>query len=697
LTVLFAITVFLSAFLLFLVQPLIGKFILPWFGGTPAVWTTCMLFFQILLLGGYAYSHILASRLTTRRQAILHLLLLAATLVLLPITPSESWKSGDALFPTWKILGLLLASVGAAYFLLSATGPLLQSWFSLSLPKSSPYRLYSLSNVGSLLAIVAYPFLIEPTLGLRTQTRVWSLAYAAFTICCGLCAVRLFRDSRGIMQDREGTLAPDQPAPAWGTRMAWVSLTALSSVMLLATTNQICQDMAVVPMLWLLPLGLYLLSFILCFHSDRWYSRLWYGIALGAAAAQTCFVLFRGIHVGIQWQIASYSLTLFVCCMVCHGELVHLKPAARHLTSFYLMIAVGGALGGVFVNFLSPLVFRDYWELHLGLAGTAFIFLLFLFRDPKGKLSHGRPFPAWTVLYVAFAGLVGALAAQIHSSLNNDIEVSRGFFGVLRVLEDSRSNPDESRMVLMHGRIEHGYQLKAPDKRYWPTSYFGPHSGIGLTLRLHPNRYNRATALPMKVGIVGLGTGTLATYGQKGDYYRFYEINPDVLRISDQYFSYRRDSAASVDVILGDARVSMENELARHQPQEFDVLAVDAFSSDAIPVHLLTKECYQTYWDHLKKDGILAIHISNRYFDLSPVVRSLAELSLEPGMNACMIEDDGSALEETDKTRWILVTANQKFLSEKEVQQATRAWTSEDLPPLLFTDDYTNLFRVMIR
>jgi len=697
LTVLFVITVFLSAFLLFLIQPIIGKFILPWFGGSPAVWTTCMLFFQVLLLGGYAYSHFLASRLSARKQAMVHLLLLAATLALLPISPSESWKVGDASLPTWRILGLLAASVGAAYFLLSATGPLLQSWFSLALPKSSPYRLYSLSNAGSLLAIVAYPFLIEPSLGLRTQTRVWSLAYAAFALCCGLCAIRLRKSSYGDALARENAPVVDQPAPAWSKYLAWVSLTVLSSVMLLATTNQICQDMAVIPMLWLLPLGLYLLSFIICFHSDRWYSRLWYGLALGVAVAQTCYVLHRGVQVGIQWQIASYSLTLFVCCMVCHGELVHIKPAARYLTSFYLMIAVGGALGGVFVNFVSPLVFKDYWELHVGLAGTAFIFLLLLFRDPTGRLFHGRPFPVWTVLYLAFAGLVGALAVQIRSSLDNDIEVSRGFFGVLRVLEESPGNPDASRMVLMHGRIEHGYQLLDPEKRSWPTSYFGPRSGIGIALRLHPRYLSQTDSGPMRVGIVGLGTGTLAAYGRKGDCYRFYEINPDVLRISDQYFTYRRDSAANVDVILGDARVSMENELARHQPQQFDVLAVDAFSSDAIPVHLLTRECYQTYWDHLKKDGILAFHISNRYFDLSPVVRGLAELHPESGVKAYMVEDDGNAILETDKTRWILVTGNQEFLSEEKTQWAIRDWTAQDPAPILFTDDYSNLFRLMIR
>ncbi len=695
----YSIAIVLSAFLLFLVQPMMGKYILPWFGGSPSVWTTCMLFFQVLLLGGYSYAHLLASRLSLRKQALLHVYMLSATVFLLPVTPRESWRPGPGPFPTLQILGLLTAGVGGAYFMLSSTGPLLQSWFGRAWPKLSPYRLYSLSNLGSLLAIACYPLLIEPRLGLAAQTQIWSWLYVAFVLLCAACALPIWRlrnpGSDEPVPAGEVPAAGDEPPPSTGDRMIWLSLAAAASVMLLATTNQMCQDVAVVPLLWLVPLGLYLLSFILCFHSDRTYSRLWSGPALAAAIVQSCFVLFQGVQLGLLWQIASYSVTLFVCCMVCHGELARLKPRTIHLTSFYLSVAGGGALGGFFVTAVAPRVFRGFWEFHLGLVGTAFLFLLLLFRDRAGRLYQGRPWWAWAVFYAGFVALIAALGFQIRDTLHDNLEMRRNFFGVLRVLDSDRDIPEKHRLVLMHGRIEHGYQFKALDRSYWPTSYFGPNSGVGIAIRFHPTRRAEQGPRNLRIGVVGLGTGTLASYGEEGDYFRFYEINPAVVRLSDKYFTYRRDSAAKIDVVLGDARVSMESEKERGDSQQFDVLAIDAFSSDAIPVHLLTRECYETYWYHLKKDGILAMHVSSRYFDLSPAVRALADLDQEQGMKSLLVADDGSESQETDATRWILVTDNSRFLRTKEVQEAVTAWEREDPPPLLFTDDYSNLLRLL--
>jgi len=697
---LYGTAVLLSAFLLFLVQPLLGKYILPWFGGSPSVWTTCMLFFQVLLLGGYSYAHLIASRLSPRKQALLHVYMLVSTVFLLPIAPSEIWKpAGDSL-PTLRILGLLTASVGGSYFMLSSTGPLLQSWFSRARPGASPYRLYSLSNLGSLLAIGAYPLLIEPRLGLGIQARWWSWGYVAFVLLCSACALPIFlaRNPQANPADElgeEGLAEAAGPPPSTGHRMIWLSLTAIASVMLLATTNQMCQDVAVVPLLWLLPLGLYLLSFILCFHSDKTYSRLWFGLALAGVLVQVCVVLFQGVQAGLYWQIASYSATVFVCCMVCHGELARLKPSKCYLTSFYLMVAGGGALGGAFVTLVAPRIFAGFWEFHLGLAGTSLLFLVLLFRDRGGRLYHGRPFWAWTFLYTAFVALVVTLVIQAGETLQDNVVMRRNFFGVLQVLQSDFDNPRKHRLILMHGRIEHGYQFSAEDKRYWPTSYFGPSSGVGIAIRFHPKRLTTEGPRNLRIGIVGLGTGTLATYGEEGDYLRFYEINPDVMRLSDKYFTYRKNSSAQIDVVLGDARISMEKEKAHHDSQQFDVLAVDAFSSDAIPVHLLTRECYATYWYHLKKDGILAMHVSSRYFDLSPVVRGLADLDQEQGMKAMLVSDDGSESQETDATRWILVTNNPQFLETKEVQEAVTAWKNDDPAPMLFTDDYSNLLRLL--
>jgi len=695
--ILYAATAFAAAFLLFLVQPLLAKYILPWFGGSPGVWTTCLLFFQVLLTAGYSYAHLLASRFTRRTQAAATLALLLLTLAWLPIAPSKTWVPENVSAPTWQILRLLFASIGPCYFLLSSISPLLQSWFTHHWQGTSPYRLYTLSNLGSLLAIVSYPFVIEPGLGLGYQTKTWSWVYVAFAVLYGACAILLWKTPRsGGVGVHALTRTSGNGTPQLGNRLMWLALAALSSIMLMATTNQLCLDVAVIPLLWLLPMGLYLLSFILCFHSERWYSRLGFGIALATALAQTCVVLNEGIYISLQLQIISYCFTLFVCCMVCHGELVRLKPGSRHLTSFYLMISAGGAFGGIFVSLIAPSLFQSYWEFHFGLAGTALIFLIILFRDRRGSLFGGRPVWAWGVLGVSFIALIAALSVQIRTNLDNSILVKRNFFGVLKVLKDDPPDPLEHRIVLMHGRIEHGYQFTAEDKRYWPTSYFGPSSGVGIAIRYHPRRLDSARR-HLRVGVVGLGTGTIAAYGEWGDYFRFYEINPAVLELSDKYFTYRRDSPAQVDVILGDARISMEREKSRQQSGQFDVLAIDAFSSDAIPVHLLTRECYRDYWYHLKEDGILALHISSRYFNLSPVIRSLAESDHDRRPQAVLIDDPGSTMQETDATRWVLVTSNQQFLRNADVKATISPWTAEDSQRLLFTDDYSNLFRLLKR
>lgn len=560
----YGVMMFLSAFLLFLIQPLIGKYILPWFGGTPAVWTACMLFFQALLLLGYSYAHALASRWPVRLQAKIHLSLAALTVLALPIIPSQSWKPLDGQSPSLRILGLLLVTIGAPYFLLSSTSPLLQSWFSKSRRGASPYRLYSLSNLGSLLAILSYPFLVEPSLSLSRQASIWSWCYTAFVLLCVLLSWKMLRLSESKGSTLDAALfseMSDEPAPGVGRRILWLALTACSCFMLLATTNQMCEDVAVVPMLWILPLALYLLSFILCFQHERLYWRPLFIPGLAAAIVWTCYILYGNVYAPLRLQIMSYSLTLFAACMVCHGELVRLKPGPRHLTAFYLMVAGGGVIGGILVTLVAPHLFKGFWEYHLGLLLTVMLTLIALFRDSKGPLYRGRPVWVWAALYISFAGLVFALTYQIRQSMQDTVETARNFFGVLRVLELNKEDPQEHRLSLMHGRIEHGFQFFDKGKQYWPTSYYGPDSGVALAITLHPGRgaagYPRQ---PLRLGVVGLGTGTLATYGMQGDYIRFYEINPEVLRLSNEYFTYRRNSGAHIDVVLGDARISMERE-----------------------------------------------------------------------------------------------------------------------------------------
>jgi hypothetical protein len=701
----FGMTVFSSAFLLFLVQPLIGKYILPWFGGSPAVWTTCMLFFQVVLLAGYGCAHLIATRLGVRRQAQIYLALLVLATLTLPITPSGYWKPVGNVDPRWRILGLLTVSVGLPYLQLSSIGPLLQSWLARINPGRSPYRLYAISNAGSLAAIIGYPFLVEPAFGVALQTRLWSLAYVAFGCLSAWVAVALHRTAGRPAAQSVGAALVTPPVPVTAAavrepttvdKVLWVVLPACASIMLLAATNQMCQDVAVVPLLWMIPLGLYLLTFIVCFQSDRSYSRPIFGVALALTAALATVVLFRGVFLDVRGQLVVYALTVFIFCMVCHGELVRLKPGQHHLTAFYLAVAAGGAAGGVFVTLVAPVLFVGYWEFQFALIIISTLFLVVLFRDRRGRLYHGRPFWAWALMHLGLAGLVIALSAQVGNSLQENLEMSRSFFGVLRVLEQDKEDPGEHRLTLMHGRIEHGFQMTDAEKRYWPTSYYGPDSGVGLAIRFHPNR--RSPANPsgrLRIGVVGLGTGTLASYGEEGDSIRFYEINPDVVRVTDKYFTYRKGSPASIEVALGDARMLMEQERSQKQRQDFDVLAVDAFDGDAVPAHLLTKECYSVYKYHLKADGILAIHVSSRYFNLTPVVRALA--SLDPGhrVEALWIDASGNAAQETDSSDWVLLTANRRFLECQDVQSRVRGWTGSDPRPLLWSDDYTNLFRVM--
>jgi hypothetical protein len=754
---LYGATMFLSAFLLFLIQPMIGKYILPWFGGTPAVWTTCMLFFQALLLVGYAYAHALVRRFSLRRQARIHMVLVSATILvvlLFSIFPSPAWKPADGQSPVLRILGLLLASIGAPYLLLSATSPLLQSWFSRTHPAASPYRLYALSNIGSLLAILSYPLVIEPAIRLSHQGSTFSWIYAGFGLMCLLVSVKAMKTplpESGSDAPVGNELPIVEPRPAPARYALWLSLTACSSIMLLATTGQLCQDLAVVPLLWILPLALYLLSFILCFQYERLYYRPLFTAGLAASIVWSCLVLYGGVTVSLLSQILSYSCMLFTACMVCHGELVRLKPGTRHLTSFYLMVAAGGSLGALLVTVGAPYVFKGFWEYHYGILITAMLTLIILFGDRKGPLYQGKRLEVWTLwaviltswivlapqivndiyksrwFYLGLAALIlvamaaflldfmgrryaqrpirvwlvwGMLCASwlalafvlrnhIQLSRDNSVAARRNFFGVLRVLDLFENYPGQHSLTLMHGRIEHGFQFQDPEKRYWPVSYYGPESGVGLAIGKNPHRLEMQ---PMRIGVIGLGTGTLAAYGNAGDTIRFYEINPQVLELSDKYFTYRKDSKAKIEVVLGDARVSLDRERQQGVSQQFDVIAVDAFSSDAIPVHLLTRECFQTYRYHLKKDGILAFHVTNRYFDLKPIVRNLVP---DGSMQAIWIDNPGSTAWGTDHTHWVLLTSNAAFLANPEVQGNITPW-SGPAPPLKFwTDDYSDLISVL--
>ena len=741
----YACTIFLSAFLLFGVQPMIGKIILPWFGGSAAVWSTCLLFFQAALLGGYLYAHWSTRRFTPRNQATLHIALMAISLALLPVLPSPSWKPSHPGDPSGRILLLLAATIGLPYLLLATTSPLLQAWYVAWRPGAVPYRLFALSNLGSLLALFSFPVLVEPLFTTHTQAYGWSAMYAVFVLLCSVSAWRAFHSKRdpfpakGIEDvPREASLnTPPEPLAAWKTYLLWVLLPACASVLLIASTTHLSMNVAPIPLLWVLPLGAYLLSFILCFENEKLYHRGVFLPLLIAGSGGVAFAIYYNLgNPSISWAIPLVAATLFVCSMVCHGELVRLKPDPRRLTSFYLLVAFGGALGGLFVAVVAPHLFHTYVELPLALVACcllasvvlwiapgiptgdgrlrfARIAVLLLILAAAGYLGYKARGDRWDLPLVVCGGLAAAMVwiapgiwscnIQLRSTrtamfaftvvlagylasmkLTDDrryVFSARNFYGVLRVIDTPESAQQIGSRKLVYGTIDHGEQLTKPSQRRMPISYYGPDSGMGRAIRYFQRRS------PVRIGVVGLGAGVSAAYCRPGDVFRFYEINPLDLNIATTWFTYLNDCPGDHQVFMGDARLTME----RQDGQQFDVLAIDAFTSDAIPVHLLTREAFAVFFRHIKPSGILAVHVSNRYLDLVPVVARNAH---DLHKTALDVDDDGESEEYYSISDWVLVSADSAVFGDNLFHESAQpAKVRPGLRP--WTDDYSNLFQIL--
>ena len=732
---LYAITIVLSAFLLFQVQPVIAKIILPWFGGSAAVWTTCLLFFQLALLAGYLYSHALVRYLKPRAQMLTHGCLLLVSALALPIYPNASWKPPDPSDPLFRILGLLAATVGLPYFLLATTGPLMQAWYARRYQGAMPYRLYALSNAGSMFALLSYPVLFEPVFTTHEQAGMWSIAYVVFALLCGFVT---FRSGNAPAAD---PAADDEDADRPGPRLyaLWLLLPACASALLMAITSHLSQNVAAIPLLWVLPLSVYLFSFILCFERAGWYRRNPYIELLGAALASMAYATFSknaGV-LPIQAGIPLFLLGLFISCMVCHGELARLKPHPRYLTHFYLTISAGGAAGGLLAGLAAPLLFNAYYELPIGLVATAALAVTALRAHPDATWQrHLLPPPRYLCAVAALAAagyaayawqvlerelLIGAVIAL--ALLRGDLKfrwarrakqwaaflielaallltgcvgfetryitsgtrlMVRNFYGGLRVHDSVPSTDWAAARSLTDGTINHGEQLLNPVRHDLPTTYFGPNSGVGLAIRAKQKTGS------IRVGVIGLGTGTIAAYGRPGDYYRYYEINPLVLRLSDPgagaQFTFLADCKARHDVAMGDARLSLEKDV----PENFDVLALDAFSSESIPVHLLTREAMELYFRHLKPDGILAVHISNRFLDLEPVVdgecRALGKIDR-------LVDNDDDDAQDVFAATWVLVTSPANGFDKLIMDGSAEIKPGRKIR--LWTDDYSNLFQIL--
>jgi hypothetical protein len=771
----YAAAIFVGAFLLFQIQPLISKRLLPWFGGSAAVWTTCLLFFQTVLFAGYAYAHASNTWLKPRQQAMLHAALVVLALVLTRALPSEGWiPTGDEQ-PIPRILLILVVSIGLPYFVLAATGPLLQAWFARSFPGRVPYRLYALSNVGSLLALATYPAFFEPQFNLPAQAKLWTGGFVLYAVLCALIGwqiARLANEAPNSNQPAPILRKPKKTSPRREKRggktqevadgapfrwhyLAWLVLAAFGSVALMATTTHISTDIASVPLLWIVPLALYLITFIITFDRPSWYRRTLFAVIAIISIYATAMMhhLHAGAHSSLEGgtiglvfayfddtsiliprlQITAMHVlvanftAMFAICMICHGELVQLRPAPRYLTSFYLMIAAGGALGGLFATVIAPHMFpANYeWDVMLAIAcAVSFVIVLWACVAPASRNREHESRPSRYLWLGARVLLVFVLAAFVYIDLGEfllsrspDVRYrARNFFGTLTIQDLNANEEDVRRTSLANGFISHGTQFTTAARRREPTTYYAHQSGVGRAIEF----YRRQLPAGMfRLGAVGLGTGTVAAYLEAGDSVTFYEINPAVIEIAQNtkwftYLSDCRQRGAHCDIRLGDARLSLQRELAAglraaSQPvaasgnarggPPFHLLVLDAFTGDSIPVHLLTAEAIETYLACLttasgkegKVDsrGAIAVHISNRCLDLEPVVRALA---LRFKLTSLRINAAADLSNDIQYSEWILLTNNEALVRELSPSAAPPDTTKR---PVLWTDARSSIFEIL--
>jgi spermidine synthase len=693
LNVLYAIAIFLGSFLLFLVEPMAAKRLVPLLGGSAAVWTTCLVFFQIALLLGYLCAHWLATRLRPQAQSLIYSGLLAICLLQagLHLRP-DVLSSTD--HPVRSVFVVLTSLIGLPFLALSATNPLLQSWYARgrggttgqASATTPPYRLFALSNFGSLLALVIYPWVVEPRFSLQAQDRMWLVGFAVFSFACAAIAFVSGRRGSGTTDLGAPAAGVDaEPQRPLGDRVLWLLLAACGSLLLCAMTNHLSQNIAAIPLLWIVPLTMYLLSFVVAFSRGQWLPRfLRIQIPMmNVSVARMCVLGLVGVSLtGLVYMISDlrldiplivsipfYCSTLFILCLFCHAELHRLRPSPAHATSFYLLIAAGGALGSILVGLVAPVVFSGSYELPWTLAFTALLVMAVTWRAGIG----------WRIFWAGGSLAISCVLLFYHAQGDGEHTLARmrNFYGTLRVSEVQDPMFTGITRTLYHGTITHGTQIFTDDLRMTPTTYYSHDSGVGLALD-----YCCGTR-PRRVGLIGLGAGTLAAYGRKGDVFRFYDINPLVPKLARTWFSYLRDSPATIEIVPGDARLS----LAAEPPQHYDVLVVDAFSGDAIPVHLLTSQALELYQRHLAPGGIIAFHISNRFLDLGPVVQQEAE---HAGLQAAWV----SVTKDNDtigafSSDWVLVTANAEFLAVKKVADVADSF--EDQPLRLWTDDYNSV------
>lgn len=641
----FALTIFTSAFLLFQVQPLVSKQILPWFGGSPAVWTTAMLFFQTLLCLGYLYAHVLARLPSRQTQARIHVLLLVvATILAARVLPGTELRPVSSDSPVFEVLLILGSSVGLPYFCLATTGPIVQHWFTSTAHASSVFRLYALSNVGSFLALLSFPYILEPWLEQQEMGQLWTVGFWLFALLCLPVALGAWQnksafDSAITLHSEEGTLSSDfknttRPAgSSFVQRFSWIALPALASLVFIAATDQISHDVAPEPRLWITTLGLYLVTFIFTFDHPRWYRPKLLAFLTIVLLLATAGLSDIPRWFGLEWDYGvnevrwlHYAL-LFVVCMLCHGELYRRRPLdSRRLTEFYLCMSVGGAFGGLFVTLVATQWFDDYHEWLIALVLVALLACHVLFRSSfNQQVILGRVVGGATAIFIV--SLLLAMQnpwswREINNADRTEIllDQNRNFYGTVSVKERRFvKEPERDDRVFFSGNVTHGQQFLSAELRHIPTTYYAKDSGIGETLLWAMEQKPQ-----LSVALIGLGAGTLANFARTTDSYDFFEINPAAVRFAQTWFDNLAScKAVEKNILIGDARLRMEQ---LPKDKLYDVIVLDAFTGGSVPIHLLTREAFSIYREHLKPDGYIAINITNAYLNLYPVVKAQSEV-----------------------------------------------------------------------
>ena len=741
----FAIATFLGAFLLFLIQPMTGRFVLPWFGGSAGIWTVCLLFFQTALFLGYSYAHLLNRLLPIKRQVAIHAGLVLGALLWLPPIPEAPAIAAAAAQPIGSLLSILINSIGPLFVVLSATSPLVQSWFFAAEKSRSPYRLYVLSNLGSLAALLGYPILIEPAFNRSTQAYIWAGGFIIFIAVTIWCALHLVRKVSDAEHDTPSTEVPVESV-RWSDRLSWIGWAAIGTGLLAATTARLSADVPPVPFLWIVPITLYLLSFVVTFTTRSWYRpKLLAGLMMLMVAVALDLQTF-GTQMKFGQFLVSHLVAVMVAFVICHGELYKSRPAPERLTDYYLTLAGGGALGTLWAAVVSPTlmdvdvdlalfwsalicgvaanVFRrrdlaavlalwsgqlialivtpalrpadeaSRWDNVIGvvstewitvsMAVTAVVALAIYFRQ-----RHTTPWRPTVTLAVWALPIITA-GFYVKSSLNTPpgtVANYRSFYGRINVVDYKFDDARANHRIMAHGTTNHGLQLTHPDYRHTPTSYYTQKSGVGRAFIRENQSYGR------NIGVVGLGVGTLATYGMTGDTMRFYEIDPEVIAAAEEHFDFMQNSAADIEVALGDGRLLLEYEARTASHPPLDILVVDAFSGDSVPIHLITTEAFDAYLNRLAPDGVLVINISNRILDLRRAIEGTAR---EHDLYLAHIIDHPEQNESWHfGSEWLLLSRDRAALDSTVITKWTGIASPTDLRGPLLSDEFASLLPLL--